>query len=68
MDDKCHECGSGGHLKRGWTNCLYCSESCERSHVSAVHRSMPGGRLPYPNWVPSHIANEISRRWEHPND
>ena len=60
---KCQQCGSGKSLKRGWTNCWYCSEGCERRHVSAVHGSMPGGMLPRPNWVPYHIGEEINRRW-----
>ena len=63
---KCAQCGvikPSCDLKQGWTNCLYCSESCERSHVSDVHGSMPGGALPTPNWVPSHIAREIRNRW-----
>lgn len=63
MKDKCRTCGNEGRLKAGWTNCLYCSESCERSHVSAVHGSMPGGRLPRSNWVPHHIGAEIANRW-----
>lgn len=60
----CRECGRSACCKRGWTNSWYCSEQCERSHVSAVHASMPGGRLPRPNWVPHHVGLEISRRWE----
>ena len=65
MDEKCVECGETRNLKRGWTNCWYCSEQCERHGVSKLHNSMPGaGRLPRPNWVPHHIGVAISRRWE----
>jgi len=61
----CSECGDTGYLQAGWTNSLYCSEQCETKGVSAVHESMPGaGGLPYPNWVPSHIREQISNRWE----
>ena len=66
-NDNCGKCGISKpryELKQGWTNCMYCSESCERSHVSSVHDSMPGGRVPRANWVPHHINREISRRWE----
>lgn len=66
-DEKCGNCGAikpTYEMKQGWTNCLYCCEQCELAHVSAVHRSMPGGRLPRPNWVPHHVGREISRRWE----
>lgn len=64
LEDYCTQCGNTKNLQRGWTNCFYCSESCERTHVSSVHESMPGGRLPRPNWVPHHISIEISRRWK----
>ncbi len=65
MSDRCENCGNeSNELKRGWTNCQYCCESCERSHVSAVHGSMPGGALPSHDWVPHHIGIEINRRWE----
>ena len=65
MPKECVECGSTKSLKRGWTNAWYCSEQCERRGVSGVHGSMPGsGGLPHPNWVPSYISREISRRWE----
>jgi hypothetical protein len=66
-NENCHNCGAlkpRYELKQGWTNCLYCCESCEISHVSDVHGSMPGGALPRRNWVPHHIGIEISRRWE----
>ena len=66
-EEKCHTCGnvrSSYEMKKGWTNCLYCCEECERKHVSAVHGSMPGGKLPRLNWVPHHVGVEISRRWE----
>ena len=65
-DEPCQNCRqlkSRSELKQGWTNSLYCSESCERSHVSSVHASMPGGKLPRPNWVPHHVGIEISQRW-----
>lgn len=62
-DDNCRVCKNEKGLKRGWTNCLYCSERCELSHVSAVHASMPGGQLPRPNWVPYHVGIEITQRW-----
>jgi len=63
---RCANCGSSNkELKRGWTNDWYCSENCERKSVSSLHGSMPGaGPVPRHNWVPSHIGNEISRRWE----
>jgi len=64
QERSCEECGNNENLKQGWTNSLYCSESCELSHVSSVHGSMPGGSLPRQNWVPSHIAREISNRWK----
>jgi hypothetical protein len=65
MVKKCKVCGNNKNLKQGWTNYFYCSEQCERSGVSRLHASMPGaGPLPRPNWVPSHIAIEISQRWE----
>lgn len=67
MTDQCRTCGNEKNLKRGWTNCLYCSETCERSHVSDVHASMPGGNLPRPNWVPHHVAIEITNRWKEEN-
>jgi len=64
MKEKCTVCGSTKKLKRGWTNCWYCCESCERSHVSEVHDSMPGaGPVPRKNWVPHHIGSEIAHRW-----
>ena len=61
--DKCILCGNDENLKRGWTNSWYCSENCERESVSELHGSMPGGKLPYRGWMPSHISDEISRRW-----
>jgi hypothetical protein len=65
MSDQCVKCGGTKNLKRGWTNCWYDSENCERSHVSDVHGSMPGtGGLPSHNWVPHDISIEISKRWE----
>jgi len=65
LEESCRVCGNTKNLKRGWTNSMYCSEGCERSHVSDVHGSMPGaGPVPRPNWVPYHIGQEISRRWE----
>ena len=65
MTNKCRVCGSDKNLKRGWTNALYCSYQHELSHVSDVHGSMPGaGPVPRQNWVPYHIGEEISRRWE----
>lgn len=64
IKNKCVECGEEG-LKRGWTNCWYCSEECERHGVSRLHGSMPGADpVPYYGWVPSHIGREISKRWE----
>jgi len=45
-DNRCSYCGakkSRYEMKIGWTNCLYCSEECERSAVSSLHASMPGG-------------------------
>jgi hypothetical protein len=61
----CTVCGGNKNLKRGWTNCWYCSESCERRDVSELHGSMPGaGDVPRPNWVPHHIGIEIRRRWK----
>ena len=62
--NKCTECGRTENLKRGWTNAWYCSESCERSGVAALHNSMPGGPSPRPGWMPHHISIEISDRWE----
>lgn len=65
MQKICIKCGSTRNLKRGWTNRWYCSESCERSDVSLLHGSMPGaGPVPRHNWVPHHISEEISKRWE----
>jgi hypothetical protein len=68
MNAKCSWCGAKKReyeLKRGWTNALYCSAWCERASVSKLHSSMPGaGRLPRANWVPLHIAREISTRWQ----
>lgn len=62
---KCRVCGETKGLKRGWTNCWYCSEGHERSHVSDLHGSMPGaGPVPRVNWVPQHIGREISERWK----
>jgi len=62
---ECVECGNTKNLKRGWTNCWYCSEQCERNGVSRLHESMPGaGSLPWIGWMPFHISNEISKRWE----
>lgn len=47
----------------------YCSERCERASVSDLHGSMPGaGKVPYRNWVPGHISNEISNRWQDEED
>ena len=67
--DRCVQCGNDENPKRGWTNCWYCSEACERIHVSAVHGSMPGaGPVPRQNWVPYNISVEISRRWEAENE
>ena len=64
MEEKCSKCGNIGPAKRGWTNCWYCSEQCELSHVSELHGSMPGaGPVPRHNWVPSHIGDQIRRRW-----
>ena len=64
MKEKCTVCGNGKNLKRGWTNSFYCSEQCERRSVSELHGSMHGsGGLPRPGWMPSHVSNEISRRW-----
>lgn len=61
---KCAKCGNIKNLKRGWTNCWYCSEQCERIHVSDLHASMPGtGPVPRLNWVPHHISLEITHRW-----
>ena len=68
MKKICTNCGNPG-IKRGWTNCWYCSENCERVSVSALHGSMPGaGPVPRKNWVPSHISNEISNRWQDEED
>ena len=62
--EKCKGCGGTKNLKRGWCNSLYCTESCERQGVSALHGSMPNaGGVPRANWVPSHIDREITRRW-----
>lgn len=63
MSNECAVCGSKDNLKTGWTNALYCSESCERNAVSALHNSMPGGPSPYRGWLPAHISREISGRW-----
>lgn len=64
MKEQCVECGQEGK-KRGWTNCTYCSEQCERNGVSRLHGNMPGaGPVPRHGWVPSHISDEISRRWK----
>lgn len=66
MKNECVVCGSDKELKRGWTNSWYCSELCERRSVSKIHESMPGaGPLPRPGWVPAHISNEISKRWNY---
>lgn len=62
-EEPCNRCGGEGDMKRGWTNAFYCSEGCERSAVSALHGSMPGGKLPRQGWMPHHISNEITRRW-----
>ena len=63
IDNKCVECGSEG-IKKGWTNCWYCCEECERSGVSRLHASIPGtGPIPHHGWVPYHISVEINRRW-----
>jgi hypothetical protein len=65
MTEKCKNCGFNDGVKRGWTNSMYCSEGCEREHVSLLHGSMPGaGPVPRRNWVPHHIGLEITRRWE----
>ena len=65
MEKKCVECGKEEGLKRGWTNCWYCSEQCERTGVSRLHASMPdAGPVPRPGWVPYHISDEILQRWE----
>ena len=66
MSDKCQNCGSAKqHLKMGWTNCMYCSEECEREHVSAVHGSMPdSGGVPRQGWVPDYVSREINNRWK----
>ena len=62
--NECRTCGNTKNLQRGWTNCWYCSEGCERSHVSEVHGSMPhSGGLPRSNWVPHHLGIEISEKW-----
>jgi len=65
MKKECSRCKKIDYgMKTGWTNAYYCSEQCERSAVSDLHGSMPGaGPVPYPGWVPSHIATEISQRW-----
>ena len=64
MIKKCAVCGNDENLKRGWTNCWYCSESCERISVSTLHGSMPGaGPVPRRDWVPHHISSEITSRW-----
>jgi hypothetical protein len=64
MMESCRTCGrTDSPLRQGWTNALYCSSECERAHVSAVHASMPGGKLPRPYWVPHHVGIEIKRRW-----
>jgi len=62
--NKCEECGQTENLKRGWTNCFYCSKQCERSGVAKLHSSMPGGPSPYRGWLPSHINSEIEERWK----
>jgi hypothetical protein len=65
MKSKCRTCGNNKNLKQGWTNLMYCSELCERSHVSDVHASMPGaGPVPYLNWVPHYVGIEINHRWK----
>ena len=61
--NKCDGCGRESDLKLGWNNCSYCSESCERSAISRLHGSMPGGALPRLGWLPSHVAAEITARW-----
>ena len=68
-DNECANCGARGvPLKQGWTNSLYCSEQCECRSVSRLHGDMPGsGGLPRLGWMPHHIRNEISRRWEDDN-
>ena len=63
MERKCGKCGNKTNLKIGWTRDFYCSESCERSDVAAVHSSMPGGPSPYRGWMPDYISREITRRW-----
>lgn len=64
MTGKCANCGCESRsLKRGWTNALYCGESCEKQAVSGLHASMPGGPSPRPGWMPQHIAREIAYRW-----
>jgi hypothetical protein len=65
MKNQCGECESREGIKCGWSNVWYCSEQCELTAVSNLHRSMPNsGPLPYYNWVPHHIKLEISKRWE----
>jgi hypothetical protein len=62
---RCANCGNTNGLKRGWTNEWFCSYRCEIQKVSSLHDSMPNtGRLPYRNWVPYHVGDEITRRWE----
>lgn len=63
--EKCGGCGRDDlPMKRGWTNEAFCSEQCERSSVALLHGSMPGGPSPRPGWMPHHILQEISSRWE----
>jgi hypothetical protein len=65
MKSKCNICGKEGELKIGWDNADYCSEDHEVIGVGELHASMPGGRVPgKPHWMPRHVRNEISRRWE----
>ena len=56
----CRSIKSKYQMKRGWTNCYYCSEQCERIHVKQVHDSMPGGRS---NSLPSNVSQQIASRW-----
>ena len=63
MAEKCVVCGNDENLKQGWTNCMYCSETCERQHVSECHGGMPGGKLPRKGWLPGCVDREISHRW-----
>ena len=50
------------HFKRGWSNCWYCSEQCERNGLKRLFESMPGGPLPGGR-LPYDISREVSERW-----